>query len=232
MLFFHSSPDEKTIILNPDESRHAVKVLRLNKGDSIQITDGKGSIYQANIIQPDARKCLVEIIDQKRYPSDPYRIHIAISPTKNIERTQWFVEKAIEIGIHEISFPICNRSERKVLNVDKIHAKAVSAIKQSLTPFLPKINDPTSFEKLTKNNYDGDKFIAHLENENTPELLSKIEKDRSYTILIGPEGDFDDNELSLARKAGFIMVKLGNKRLRTETAALHACSLLNGLNYQ
>ena len=222
-----------SVLFDADESGHIVRVLRKGAGDEITITDGKGTLAQARIVTANPKKCEAEILTRHVTHPDPFYIHIAVAPTKNIDRIAWFVEKAVEIGVHEISFPICSHSERNVVKTDKLLAKAISAMKQSLSAYLPKINEATSFRDFIHNSPAGDlKYIAHLENVLTPELTSLATPLSRYCILIGPEGDFDTSEVKVANEAGFEIVKLGNKRLRTETAALHACSLLNSLNYQ
>lgn len=234
MLFYYPElTSGASVVFDADESGHIVRVLRKAAGDEIAITDGRGAIVQARIVTANPKKCEVEILTRHVSDPDPYYIHIAVAPTKNMDRIAWFVEKAVEIGIHEISFPICRHSERSAVKTDKLLAKAISAMKQSLSAYLPKINDATSFRDFINNSpVGGLKYIAHLENELTPELISLATPLSKYCILIGPEGDFDASEVKVANEAGFEIVKLGNKRLRTETAALHACSLLNGLNYQ
>lgn len=232
MLFYHAQLNENEVILDADESGHLVRVLRKKNGDLLRVTDGKGTIAEAVITNADQRKCRIEIRSRAISPPDTFYIHIAISPTKNIDRLGWFVEKAVEIGIHEISFPICRHSERTDVKTDKIKAKAISAMKQSLTPFLPKINEAVIFtEFLQTTDKKAQNFIAHLADSPTPQLISLAKKSNQYCVLIGPEGDFDPLEVDAAVRTGFEMIKMGDKRLRTETAALHACSLLNGVNY-
>ena len=231
MLFYHHDLSEKRVQLSQEESQHLIRVLRKNNGDQISITDGKGTSASAVISKADSKKCLIDITSKDQTPQDPFYLHIALAPTKNIDRTTWFVEKAIEIGIHEISFFECANSERKVIKMEKIYAKAISAMKQSLSYHLPRFNELEKFENfITNREFEGQKFIAHLENETTPELINVSEKSSSCQILIGPEGDFDDEEILLAKENGFKLVKMGNKRLRTETAALFACSLINAKN--
>lgn len=232
MLFFHPDLGKNEFVLEADESAHLVRVLRKKQGDRVEVTDGNGIIATVEVKDANAARCLVEIVEKKHHAPDPFYIHIAVAPTKNIDRIAWFVEKAVEIGIHEISFPICKHSERKVINTEKLVAKAKSAMKQSLSPFLPKINEAQGFLSFIKSTDEADqKFIAHLENDSTPQLISMAKKSYRYCIIIGPEGDFDEKEIDAAVRLGFELVKMGNKRLRTETAALHACSMLNVLNY-
>jgi len=232
MLFYHPDLTYPSIILSREESQHIIKVLRLKEGSILQITDGKGNLSQAFIRKADPKKCAVEITSNAFQEPDDYYIHIAISPTKNMERLGWFIEKAIELGIHEISFPICKNNIRQVVNMDKIEAKSISAMKQSLSAYLPKINDAVDFTEFMKVTSDSDQnFICHLANPQTSNLIESAKKKSRYIVLIGPEGDFREDEIELALSKGFKMVKMGAKRLRTETSALHACSILNAINY-
>ena len=209
--------------LSPEESKHAVKVLRLKSGDSIQILDGKGGNYTVEINEANHKKTFFSILDKEQQKASSHYIHIAIAPTKNIDRIEWFVEKAVEIGIHEISFIVCKNSERKVLKIDRIHRKAVSAMKQSMNTFLPKINELTSYEDFLQNIAATEKYIAFVDFENPIQLKNVITPKNNYCILIGPEGDFTIDELNQAIDLDFQKVSLGNSRLRTETAGIIAC---------
>ena len=232
MLFYHPDLSSNTCILSPEESGHIVKVLRLGVGDQIEVTDGKGTIAKATLIDTNSRKCCIEIVEKKQSTTPPIKLHLAVSPTKNIDRITWMVEKTVEIGVSELSFPICERSERKVINTGKIVLKAISALKQSKGAFLPKINEAAKFKDFIQAVHaENEKYIAHLADDSTPDLLTSAKKESSYLVVVGPEGDFTENEISLAKENDFKMVKLGNKRLRTETAALHACSILNAIHY-
>ncbi len=232
MLFYHPDISSPTCVLSPEESGHIVRVLRKGIGDQIEVTDGKGLIAKATLVETNSRKCRIEIIETKQSPLPPVKLHLAVSPTKNIDRITWMVEKAVEIGINEISFPICHHSERKVINIDKIVSKAISALKQSKGAYLPKINETVKFKDFLQAAHpENDKYIAHLSSDDTPDLMASAKKGSSYLVVVGPEGDFTDDEISLAIKKNFKMVKLGNKRLRTETAALHACSMINAIHY-
>ncbi len=231
MLFFHPDLTQSSFELSPEESGHIVKVLRLKSGDHIELTDGKGNLAQAIISQPNHRKCTVEIENLTKNVNPPLPIHIALAPTKSIDRTTWFVEKAVEIGIQKISFITCQRSERTVINENKVILKAISALKQSGGTFLPEISLNRFRDFIKISHPENEKYIAHLRDASTQDLAKVARSGNSYLILIGPEGDFTEEEINDAEEAGFAIVKMGNKRLRTETAALHACSIVNSLHY-
>lgn len=225
-LFYQPLIQQGAYHLDGEEFRH-IKVLRLKSGDQINITDGLGKIYNATITEVKKTSCNFSINSATSKPKRPYSIHIAIAPTKNSDRIEWFVEKATEIGIDEISFINCKTSERKVVNLDRIQKKAISAIKQSGQAWLPKINTIRPFNKVLVSN--DLKFIAHVDPSNTTHL-KEAEPNSSYLVLIGPEGDFDQDEIELAVKEGFKSVTLGASILRTETAGLAACHILNLIN--
>ncbi|MBO9699126.1 MAG: 16S rRNA (uracil(1498)-N(3))-methyltransferase [Sporocytophaga sp.] len=216
--------------LPEDESKHALKVLRLSSGDKIEVTDGKGTLYLAEVKDSGNKACRFKILSQTTSKPKDFYIHIAIAPTKNADRIEWFVEKCIEIGIDEISFIQCSRSERKNINLDRIEKIAVSAMKQSQTTSFPILNPLTSIKSFVENCKENDKFIGYLSEEHK-ELLQKAAPANSrYCILIGPEGDFTKDEVSLAFKNNFKPASLGNSRLRTETAGIAACHILNIIN--
>lgn len=216
--------------LPEDESKHALKVLRLSSGDIIEVTDGKGSVYLCEVKDSDFKACRFKVLSQTTSKPKGYYIHVAIAPTKNADRIEWFVEKCIEIGIDEISFIQCSRSERKNINLDRIEKIAVSALKQSQTTIFPVLNPLVSFKSFIESCKDDHKFIGYLSEEHK-ELLQKIAPINSrYCILIGPEGDFTQDEVSLAFKNNFKPASLGNSRLRTETAGIAACHIFNIIN--
>lgn len=211
--------------LDKENSNHCVKVLRKKNGDKIDIIDGVGNFYVAQIVDNHPKKCLVNILESKKEtPTHDGYIHIAIAPTKNTNRIEWFVEKAIEIGINEISFIKTENSERKELNLERIEKIAISAIKQALKATLPRLNPLASLQDFIQRPFEGNKFLAHL--AETPKPLVKQKVCSITTVLIGPEGDFSGNELKLIQDKGFTIVSLGNSRLRTETAGVVACTLL------
>lgn len=217
--------------LTEDDSRHAVKTLRLKAGDAIAVTDGHGNRYLAVIIQADARRCAYRVTDVQTTPPRPFSVRICVAPTKNPDRIEWFVEKAVEIGIERISFFVGQHSERRVLKLERIEKIAVSAMKQSLQTYLPQLDEVVSLPELLKTVADAQRFIAHLPAEALPVHLAKrASAGGQYTVLVGPEGDFSQTEIDQALAGGFQMVTLGPNRLRTETAALTACQLLNFIN--
>lgn len=213
--------------LDEDESRHCVKVLRLNEGSEINIVDGSGCWYKATITQANSKKCEFRIDNKETAVSKDYYIHIAIAPTKNLDRIEWFTEKAVEMGIDEISFVICNNSERKAIKIERIIKKAISAMKQSLKATLPKINKAVSFKDFIRESHQSNKYIAYVDQANPDHLFKISTAHADYSVLIGPEGDFSKEELKSALDAGYQKVSLGNSRLRTETAGLSACQILN-----
>lgn len=212
--------------LDREESRHCVKVLRKQEGDRIKITDGQGSFYEATISRANPKVCGFEIISQQFVEADPFHIHIALAPTKNLDRCEWFVEKAVEIGIHRLSFILCGNAERKVLKTERLYRKAISAMKQSQHAYLPEISELIKFEDFVRQSDTEQRFIAHLGKEPSPQLLQAAKPQSGYLVLIGPEGDFTDQEVELATASGFEAVSLGNSRLRTETAGIAACHTL------
>lgn len=211
--------------LDADESRHAVKVLRLKVGQEINLIDGNGTFYKANITSENHRKCEFEITQKKEESKKAGYRHIAIAPTKNLDRTEWFVEKAVEIGVDRISFILTKNSERKILKTERLVKKAISAMKQSIKASLPIIDEMKSLKEFLKTNDSENKFIAYVDFDNPTELKSVVAE--SNLVLIGPEGDFTPDEVELAMKSGFEKVSLGQSRLRTETAGIAAVHILN-----
>jgi len=221
-LFYN--PDYATNILSEEESLHAVKVLRLKEGDEIYVLDGKGGIHKSQIAQANAKKCGYRVIESEVHRrTRSYHLHVAVAPTKNIDRIEWFVEKAIEVGIDEISFLLCDRSERKNINMERIEKIAVSAMKQSMNLHLPTLNPMISFKDFVYVKREEDLYIAHLEDGERKLFKQEIEQKDKILLLIGPEGDFNSEEIKTAIANNFIPVSLGESRLRTETAALAAC---------
>jgi 16S rRNA (uracil1498-N3)-methyltransferase len=211
-------------VLPEEESQHAVKVLRLQAGDAITVVDGVGGFYNARITNPHHKHCAFEITETLlEFGKRDYKLHIAIAPTKNIERLEWFIEKATEIGIDEITPIICRFSERKIVKEERLEKIIVSAAKQSLKAYFPKMNPLCTFDELMKNHQASQKFIAHCYEEDKKLLQNEIQKSSDVLILIGPEGDFSKEEVQKAISLGFIPVSLGNSRLRTETAGVVAC---------
>ncbi len=228
-LFYQPAITNGVHHLDEDESRHAVKVLRLQVGANLQLTDGVGSFYKAKIKEADHRKCAFTIIEKEFILPRKFSIALAIAPTKNIDRTEWFVEKAVELGIEQIHFLLCKNSERKNINLDRIEKIVISAMKQSGQAWRPKISGIKPFQEIVTLSAD-QKFICFVDSKNPNQLKALAQPDKSYLVLIGPEGDFRLDELELAVRNGYTKVGLGPNRLRTETAAVAACHTLNLVN--
>lgn len=231
-LFYNSAIKNNSITFSFDkeESKHIVKVLRKKEGDKIFITNGLGYLFESEILIASEKKCEVKITKESYKQPDSFYTHIAVAPTKMNDRMEWFLEKATEIGIHEITPIICEHSERKVYKIDRAEKIIQAAMKQSLHYYLPKINEPILLSQFVKSNFEGQRFIAHCEETDKKSFQKTIAKNEKVTILIGPEGDFSTKEINLALANHFIPVTLGNTRLRTETAALVACHTLTLLN--
>jgi 16S rRNA (uracil1498-N3)-methyltransferase len=227
MQLFFTNNTENEFTLSSEESKHICKVLRKKDGDTLNFTDGKGNLLIAKIMTADSRKTRVSIVEkQQKEKQHNYYLHIAIAPTKNMDRFEWFLEKACEIGIDEITPIICSRSERKVLKTERCNRILLSAMKQSLKFHLPKLNEAITLKDFLKQDFEGAKYIAHCEEENKTELR-KERKEQRTLILIGPEGDFSPNEIEMALQNQFKAVSLGKTRLRTETAGIVAVHTLN-----
>jgi 16S rRNA (uracil1498-N3)-methyltransferase len=217
-------------ILNETESHHCTKVLRMEVGDPLILVDGQGGFYEGNISIADQKACVIEITkSHPDYGKRSYKIHVAIAPTKNIERFEWFLEKATEIGIDEITPLICKHSERKVLREDRLEKVILSAMKQSIKAYLPVLHELTQFEKFVSLNFTGNKLIAHCRDEERHELIQMHPTETLFTVLIGPEGDFSENEIQMAITNGFLPTSLGVSRLRTETAGIAVCQIIQDL---
>lgn len=229
--FYQPDIPTGTTTLNPEESNHCIRVLRKKEDDFIHILDGKGGLYLCKITGANPAKTFFEIFEKKQNLPRDYSIHIAIGATKNMVRLEWFVEKSVEIGIDQITFLHGQNSERKILKIDRLQKKAVSALKQSGTRYLPEMNKMVSIKNFINSDFQGmQKFIGHAEAGNLKPLVKNALPGRHYLVLIGPEGDFSQDELLNAVDRGFIPVSLGSSRLRTETAALMACMTLNLIN--
>ncbi|GAB3644064.1 16S rRNA (uracil(1498)-N(3))-methyltransferase [Spirosoma arcticum] len=217
--------------LTEDDSRHAIKTLRLGVGDVIAVTDGHGNRHAAVITQADSRRCAFRITDTQMTSPRPFSVRICVAPTKNNDRIEWFVEKAVEVGVERISFFFGQHSERRVLKLERLEKIAVAAMKQSLQSYLPQLDEVVSFVELLKTVNQSGRFIAHLPDSDAPvHLVKAAMPGDQYTVLIGPEGDFSGTEIEQAVSTGFQMITLGSNRLRTETAALTACQILNFIN--
>lgn len=201
----------------------------MQTGDTIELTDGHGFLYKAFISEADPKKCSFTISDKKEIPQREFNISIAVAPTKNIDRIEWFVEKAVEIGVDKIHLLLCKNSERKNVNLDRLTKIAVSAMKQSGQARLPYISDMVPLKEIVTQEA-AQKFICYVDASNPEQLKSLAKPNQRYLVLIGPEGDFNKDEIQLATEHGFKKVSLGPNRLRTETAALTACQILNFVN--
>lgn len=231
MHVFYTPDIQRKAELPEEEAQHCTRVLRLTTGDEITLTDGKGNFYRAEITTATHKRCLVTIKETIfQEPLWPCHLHIAMAPTKNMDRNEWFAEKATEIGMDELTFLNCRFSERKVIKTERIEKILVSAIKQSLKARIPLLNEMTDFDKFITQDFKGQKFIAHCYEGEKPPLKEVLQKGEDALVLIGPEGDFSEEEVAKAIQQGFVPISLGKSRLRTETAALVACHTMNLLN--
>lgn len=224
-LFYNPNINESlnSFIFDKDESKHIIKVLRKQEGDILHVTNGLGFLFITEIALASDTKCTVNIISFVKQEASNFHLHLAVAPTKMNERYEWFLEKATEIGIHEITPIICDHSERKVIKIDRYQKIIESAMKQSLHCYLPKLNDPILLKDFLKKDFKGQKFIAHCEESNKKSFKSQIIAKEDVTLLIGPEGDFSVKEIEMALNNKYNPISLGETRLRTETAALVAC---------
>ncbi|TXD85048.1 16S rRNA (uracil(1498)-N(3))-methyltransferase [Subsaximicrobium wynnwilliamsii] len=224
-LFYNPNVSEKdhTIQFSKEESRHMVKVLRKNLGDQLHITNGIGWLFTAEITQADSKNCMAKITHSEFQESHDYKLHLAVAPTKMNDRFEWFLEKATEIGIDSITPIFCENSERRVVKAERFEKILQSAMKQSLSCYLPKLNVAISFHEFINQDFEGELFIAHCEDTQKRSLKNTVQPKTRITMLIGPEGDFSTSEIDLAKAKHFKPVTLGNTRLRTETAAIVAC---------
>ena len=230
-IFLIEKTDDSFVHLSEEESYHCIKVLRMHHGDNIEMVDGNGGYYKGIIEEPDSKNCVVGIQKkEKEFGKRNYRLHIAIAPTKNIDRFEWFLEKATEIGIDEITPLICQRSERREIKTERLNKVIVSAMKQSLKAYLPKLNSAVSFPDFVKQNKASSSFICSCEVSDDSLLKNLYQKERDAVILIGPEGDFTSDEIAMAIQNNFQQVSLSSSRLRTETAGIVVCNTESLLN--
>ncbi|GAA4361922.1 16S rRNA (uracil(1498)-N(3))-methyltransferase [Hymenobacter saemangeumensis] len=220
--FFAPDLSGPTYTLPEDESKHAVRVLRLAAGDAVELLDGRGGRYQAAVADANPKRCQLRISAHEQLPPRPYFTHVAVAPTKNLDRMEWFVEKAVEVGVERISFLRCARSERRELKLERLEKIAVSALKQSGQTWLPQLDELTDFAAFIKAAAPATTFIAHLEEGERTDLKQVVAAAPQCCVLIGPEGDFTPAEIEQALGLGIKPVTLGESRLRTETAALAA----------
>lgn len=217
------SEEARTFVFDKEESKHIIKVLRKKEGDLLQVTNGKGFLFHCEITLASDHKCTVGINSFEKQEPAQYKLHLAVAPTKMNERYEWFLEKATEIGIQEITPIICEHSERKIIKTDRFQKIVESAMKQSLQLYLPKLNAPIPLKEFLTIPTQGQRFIAHCEQTAKRSLKNELQANTDVLLLIGPEGDFSVKEIQLALEHHFIPVSLGATRLRTETAAVAAC---------
>ena len=219
--------------LSEEESKHCVRVLRMRVGDELHLTDGRGTLYRCKVVDDNAKRCTVEVVDSTpEYEKMSYELSLAVAPTKNIDRYEWFLEKATEVGITEV-YPIeCDHSERRQIKAEREEKVITSAVKQSLKAYHPTLHSLTDVRKIIEMDFDGEKYIAHCNSElgEREYLGSQLKKGGNVLILIGPEGDFSPEEIKFALQNGFKAISLGNQRLRTETAAVVATVLVSTIN--
>ncbi len=233
-LFYCSETNSDKATLDRSESQHCIKVLRLKKNDIINLIDGKGSFYEAVIVSDNPHKCEVKVVKQFRdFNSRNFYLHVAIAPTRNADRFEWFIEKATETGIDEITPVICSRSERKTVKMERLGKIVISAMKQALVARMPKINMVQDLNEFVRGpDVSGcNKYIFHCNDLNRQKIKDIYVPGSGVLALIGPEGDFTGEEIDAALKNNFHPVSLGNNRLRTETAGVAICQIFNFLNY-
>ena len=229
-LFYDPHIRDDSIELEEQESKHAIRVLRLVKGDPVILVDGQGGWFEAVIEEDHPKRCRLRILKRTEgYHAPGYKLHLAVAPTKNMDRFEWFLEKATEIGISEVTPLLCKRSERKQLKMERLERILVSAMKQSLKAYKPRMNPPLSFKEFMRKKPEGTLAISHchpIDRKGINELVHG----GKYTFLVGPEGDFSEEEIAEAMKTGYIPVTLGEARLRTETAALYITTAISFLH--
>lgn len=217
--------------LGKEESQHSIKVLRQKEGEKVYLTDGIGNMYEAEILEANPKACTVKVINtHHQYNKRDYYLHVAIAPTKNISRIEWFLEKATEMGIDEITPIVCEHSERVVVKQERLEKIIVSAMKQSLKAYLPKLNPPTPLLQIIKNAKEENKYIGYCQSEDRQQIKDIYKAKQSVLIAIGPEGDFSEKEVEEALKHKFQKITLGKERLRTETAGLYVVNTIHILN--
>lgn len=231
MHVFYTPDIAVTCEMPEEEAAHCLRVLRLGVGDEVMLTDGKGCFYKAVISAATGKRCQVKVTETiEQEPLWNGHLHLAMAPTKNMDRIEWLAEKATEIGFDELSFLNCRYSERKVIKTERVEKIVVSAVKQSLKARKPVVNEMMDFARFVKQNFAGQKFIAHCNEGEKPLLKEILVPDEDALVLIGPEGDFSPEEVKLAESLGFRSISLGKSRLRTETAALVSVHIMNLFN--
>ena len=218
--------------LPEEESKHCVRVLRMGVGDELHITDGRGMLHRCKVVDDNAKRCVVEIVESTQAEPLPYHLVMAVAPTKNIDRYEWFLEKATEVGVGEI-YPIeSEHSERRQIKHERELKVITSAVKQSLKMYHPTLHELTPFKQVVAMPFEGEKYIAHCNSTlgERPYLGKLLKKGGRMLILIGPEGDFSPEEITFAVQNGFKPISLGDQRLRTETAAVAATMIVSTIN--
>jgi len=231
-LFYNPTINENSDFFSFDkeESKHIIKVLRKKDSDILFVTNGLGILFKTEITLASDSKCTVKIVFIEKTEPSKYYLHLAVAPTKMNDRYEWFLEKATEIGVSEITPIICEHSERKIIKTERFDKIIQSAMKQSNQMYLPKLNDPILFKDFIKIKNNDTKFIAHCEENEKKSLKESLKPKTKTTILIGPEGDFSKKEIQMALDNEYLPISLGNSRLRTETAAIIACSQVAFVN--
>ena len=233
-LFYYQDINQstETFSFDKEESRHIIKVLRKRDNDILFVTNGLGEIFKTEIILASDNKCTVKVLSVEKTETPSIRLHLVVAPTKMNERYEWFLEKATEIGVSQITPVLCDHSERKIVKTERFDKIILSAMKQSNQSFLPKFNEPIAFKDFITKEISGQKYIAHCEETDKKSLKQLLQNNGDITILIGPEGDFSEKEIAQALENGYLPVSLGNTRLRTETAAIVACHSVAFANEQ
>ncbi|OFY63076.1 MAG: 16S rRNA (uracil(1498)-N(3))-methyltransferase [Bacteroidetes bacterium RBG_13_43_22] len=231
-VFYAPGISGNSYVLDENESKHIVKVLRMRKGTTVKLIDGRGNLYEGVISEPDQKRCTIEIETVIRnFEKRDYRLHIAISPLKNPERLEWFIEKSVEIGVDEITPLICRNTEKPGIKPERIRNIIISSMKQSLKAQDTILNAPSSFSGFINGMHNGIMMIAHCDQDSVRKGIQDVyRKGSDAVILVGPEGDFSEKEIQTAGEKGFIPVHLGNSRLRTETAGVAACHSIYFIN--
>ncbi len=229
--FYSEQVDGDKILLSQDEVGHLRKSLRKSVGQPIRVLNGRGDIYDCVLVELKADQGVAQIVDRQEAPPEPYHLHIGIAPTKNHSRMEWFMEKATEIGVSKVSIIQTERSERPRVNEGRLRRIMIAALKQSGRAHLPALQTGVSLEKvLSQENGATEKYIAHCSRIGMPHLAGQLTAASSYLVLIGPEGDFSRREITSALERDFREISLGNARLRTETAGVYVCSMINSAN--
>lgn len=230
-LFYTPDIEGDIYRLNPEESKHCVRVLRLKEGDEISLIDGRGGYYSGVILLAETKGCEVKIVSKtEEYGKRDFRLHLAVAPTKNIDRTEWMLEKCTEIGTDEFTMIDSFHSERKTVKRERLEKVIVAAVKQSLKAYVPRLNPMADLKRFIGSVKEKQRFIAHCHAGEKAHLSEVYKPGADAVILIGPEGDFSEEEVELAIQAGFLPITLGNSRLRTETAGVVACHSINFIN--